>query len=119
VIDEVGDLRMKSWGDQSAGVIRAAGRRVGVWIISWAKIDSVEGGEGKSLFPEKVWSVAEVFGADVRAACGDASIALDYIFELGCQVVVGLVGCRARLYIYSSLTVVSRKILEPYTTTNV
>jgi hypothetical protein len=39
-------------GRRSSSVIPASGRRVGVWILSWAKIDSVEGGE-KSVITEK------------------------------------------------------------------
>jgi hypothetical protein len=42
-----------------------SGSRVGVWILSWVKIDSDEVGEEKSLFPEEVRLVTEALGADM------------------------------------------------------
>jgi hypothetical protein len=62
-VEEATELRMKSRVAQSSGVIRVAGRRVGVWILSWVKIDSEGGEEVKSLLPEEVRLVAYALGA--------------------------------------------------------
>ncbi len=48
----------------SSRVAQIAGRRVGVWILSFVQIDSDESGGEKTLFPEEVRLMPEASGED-------------------------------------------------------